>query len=118
MRYAEDGTVEVDPRIRRLVSIVAIIGASIFFGSFLLFLIYWSWADQSWIIVLAREHFAAIVGAPLAAFASLLLVLFLRYTAGPIELETLGFKIKGGAGPLMMWIFCYLAIVTGIKLLW
>jgi hypothetical protein len=35
-----------------------------------------------------------------------------------IEFEAAGFKFRGASGPVVLWIFCYLAIVTSIKLLW
>ena len=64
------------------------------------------------------DHFAAVVGLPFASVGSLFLVLLLRYSAGPIEFEGLGFKFKGASGPIVMWVLCFLATVSAIKLLW
>jgi hypothetical protein len=64
------------------------------------------------------EHFAASVGIALAVIVSLLLVLLLRYSAGPIEFEGMGFKFKGAAAPIILWILCYIVLVSSIKLLW
>jgi hypothetical protein len=64
------------------------------------------------------DHFAAVIGLPFAAISSLCLVLLLRYSAGPIEFEGLGFKFKGASGPIIMWVLCFLAMVSAIKLLW
>ena len=67
-------------------------------------------------IVLA--HFPAVVGLPAGAFASLCIVMFLKHTSGAIEFEGLGFKFKGASGPIVLWVFCYLAVAASIKLLW
>jgi hypothetical protein len=64
------------------------------------------------------SHFAATIGLPSAALASLCIVIVLEGTAGPIQLEALGFKFKGAAGPIVFWIFCFLAIAFAIHLLW
>jgi len=64
------------------------------------------------------DHFAATIGLPLAGLTSLSLVLFLKYTAGPLEFEGMGFKFKGASGPIVLWILCFLSIATAIKLLW
>jgi hypothetical protein len=67
---------------------------------------------------ITRLHFAAIVGLPSAAAASLFLVLVLSTATGSIEFEALGFKFRGAAGPLVFWIACFLSITLAIKLLW
>ena len=64
------------------------------------------------------KHFAAIVGLPGAAVAALFIVLMLEQTHGIIEFEGLGFKFHGASGPVVLWVFCYLAIVASLKLLW
>ncbi|MCW5204046.1 hypothetical protein VU12_14045, partial [Desulfobulbus sp. US4] len=64
------------------------------------------------------QHFSATVGLAFATITSLCLILLLRYSAGPIEFEGLGFKFKGASGPIVLWIFCYLVMVSSIKLLW
>ncbi len=75
-------------------------------------------SDNGWIVVIAREHFAAVVGLPAAAVASMCIVLFLEYSTGPIEFEGLGFKFRGAAGPVVLWVFCFIAITIAIKVLW
>lgn len=67
---------------------------------------------------LMLHQFAAVVGLPAAALASLCLVMFLEKTSGPIEFEGLGFKFKGASGPVVLWVFSFLAIVGAIKLVW
>jgi hypothetical protein len=63
------------------------------------------------------EHPAAMLGLPLIAIAALCLVLILRSTGGPIGFEALGLKFKGAAGPIIMWVITFLAMVLAIKLL-
>ncbi|MBY0322960.1 MAG: hypothetical protein K2X72_29835 [Reyranella sp.] len=65
-----------------------------------------------------ENHFSAIIGLPSAAAVAFAIVVFLRQTEGPMEFEGLGFKIKGAAGQVFMWICCFLAIAGAIKLLW
>jgi len=63
-------------------------------------------------------HIPTIIGLPFAALASLLLVLVLRTVSGNIEVKLLGFEFKGAAGPLIMWILCFLAITLAITKTW
>ena len=65
-----------------------------------------------------RDHWSAVVGLPGAAAVSFIIVVFLRQTEGPIEFEGLGFKFKGAAGQVAMWVICFLAFVVAIKLIW
>ena len=52
------------------------------------------------------------------AIAALVLVFLLEYARGKIEFEVPGFKFKGAAGPLVLWVFVYLAIASSVALLW
>ncbi len=58
-----------------------------------------------------------IVGIPLSTFIALFIVLFLRYAAGPIEIEGFGVKFRGASGPIILWIICFLAVTYGFHLL-
>ncbi len=71
-----------------------------------------------WIIAIVNEHFASIVGLPLAMVASLVIVSMFRYQSGPVELEIAGLKFKGATGPVILWIFVFLSMAIAIKLLW
>ena len=73
--------------------------------------------DKVWLPI-AVKHFPAVVGLPMAAIASLFIVMVLEYVSGPIEFEILGLKFKGAAGQIVFWILCFLTIVLAIKLLW
>jgi hypothetical protein len=80
--------------------------------------IYWI-AHQEWYFKdVLREHSDAIIMLPEAAGIAIGIVVFLRQTDGPVEFEGLGFKLKGAAGQVIMWILTFLAIAGAIKLLW
>lgn len=63
-------------------------------------------------------HFPAVVGVPFSAAVAFLVVAILRSSEGPIEFEGLSFKFKGASGPVVLWVFCYLAIASSIRMLW
>jgi hypothetical protein len=65
-----------------------------------------------------QKQYAATLGIPLCVVSSVCVVLLLKATAGPIEFEALGFKFRGASGPLVLWIFCFLAMIFALKLLW
>jgi hypothetical protein len=64
------------------------------------------------------DHLAAVIGIQAAAVTAFVIVVFLQQTAGPVEFNALGFKFKGAAGQVVMWVICFLAIAGAIKLLW
>jgi hypothetical protein len=67
---------------------------------------------------LLAQHFVAIVGLPAMGAGAFLLVVVFRHTEGPIEFEALGFKFKGAAAPIVLWILSFLAMVMAAKLVW
>jgi RsiW-degrading membrane proteinase PrsW (M82 family) len=67
---------------------------------------------------MVENHFAAAFGIVISFVTSLVLVLVLRVEEGPIEVEAFGFKFKGAGGPLILWVVCFLAFVTALRLLW
>ena len=75
-------------------------------------------AYQGALYEMARDHFAAIIGLPCAAACSLFIVLLLRTVSGSIELKVLGIEFRGAAGPIIMWILCFLAITLAIAKTW
>jgi hypothetical protein len=84
-----------------------------FFG-----IIGWRGVQNGYWIKNTQDHFAAIVGLPAAAVGSLFLVLVLRLTTGPIEVEIPGLKFKGAAAPIVFWLVCFLAMAYAIRMLW
>ena len=64
------------------------------------------------------EQPAAIIGGPVCVMMALVIVLLLRNIEGPIEFEALSFKFRGASGPIVMWIFCYVALIFSVRFLW
>ena len=64
------------------------------------------------------EHSPAMIGVPWAGGAAFIVVLVLRSSFGRVEFNVLGFEFKGGSGPIVMWVLCFLAEVAAIKVLW
>ena len=65
------------------------------------------------------RHFLVVVGLPLAALASIFVVLLFRVVAGgQISVSLLGLKFEGASGPVIMWVICFLAIVLAFNTLW
>ena len=66
-----------------------------------------------------KEHFAGILGTTMSVMTAMVIVIIFRVAAGPIEFETpFGFKFKGASGPVVLWVFTYLACATGLAVLW
>ncbi len=68
------------------------------------------WNDYPGAVAIAYVTFSASV--------SLMLVLLLNYTIGPIEFSGLGFTFKGGSGPVVLWMMCFLAIMISFSLIY
>jgi hypothetical protein len=74
--------------------------------------------SKVWEPGLIKEHFAAVVGLPVAALAASCVILAFRQSEGPIQFEFLTLKLKGAAGPVVLWTVCFFVIAGAIKLLW
>ena len=72
--------------------------------------------------VLFREilvaHVRAVVGIPMAATSAFLVVFILESRSGTIKFELLKAKFEGASGPVVLWVFTFLAFILGIWLLW
>jgi len=86
--------------------------------SYIVFIVYWTWQEEGWVKDVIKQHFAATIGLPLSAIGAFLLVTVLQISAGKIEFEALGFKFRGASGPAVLWVLCFLAIASAIKILW
>jgi hypothetical protein len=118
MQEMSDTGVQVireDTPVRTVAFWFAILATLAAAGVFAILVVAFGVAD--WQVVL-RDHFAGIIGLPGAAAVAFVIVVFLRQTEGPIEFEGLGFKFKGAAGQVVMWVLCFLAISGAIKLVW
>lgn len=83
------------------------------------FVVWHAFNNQDWLLEQVKNHYAALIGLPFAAYAAVCLVLFLesRYD-DPIEFKALGFEFKGASGPIVLWAICFLIIAVCMKLLW
>ena len=106
-----------EQQFRRVAIWILLLMMVIICGSVFYAFVMYSKTDHFWVPI-AKEHFAAVVGLPMAALASLCIVLVLRIASGPVELDAWGLKFKGASAPIVFWLVCFLAIATGIKMLW
>jgi hypothetical protein len=67
---------------------------------------------------LVVDYFRVIIGLPAAGVFAFLIVALFQSTVGAIRVEMIGFKFEGAAGPIVMWIMTFLAIVGAITMLW
>ena len=82
------------------------------------YMLYFSLSKET-LQTIAKEHFPAIVGVPISMISCFFLVVLLGATAGPMEFKTpFGFEFKGAAGPVVLWVLCFLATVCSINVLW
>lgn len=118
-----DNTCDLGPTARIRRSLVNII--------FAFFAFYWAALTGSLIIVyiwprprtwllttLVNQHFAAIVGLPTTCLMCFCIVWLLRASEGDLSIEVLGFKLRGAAGPIFLWIAAFLAMAFATWLLW
>jgi hypothetical protein len=92
---------------------VALLG----FAVFLFWNLYLGTYERLWQPIFA-DHFLAIVGIPVSGVTAVAVVQFFRGLHGPIEIEIAGSRFRGATGPVILWIFCFLATVHGMNLLW
>jgi hypothetical protein len=90
--------------------LIAAVGA---FG----YLIFVGISQDVW-LMLAREQFPLVVGLPGSAAIALFVVLVLRISSGPINIEFGKMKFEGAAAPIVFWLFCFLALSSMVKILW
>ena len=64
------------------------------------------------------DHFPATVGIPVAGVYAFLVVAIFESTQGNVKSDILGLKFEGAAGPIVMWLLCFLSLIAAIRLLW
>jgi len=109
-------------KVRMIVSPFILIGVGLLGIYFCCFLVYHSLrgagVGESWLLKVIDGHFAATIAVPLSGVSAVCVVLTLRATAGPIELEAWGVKFRGASGPLVFWLLVFAAFILGVKFLW
>jgi hypothetical protein len=96
---------------------LAIAGA-VFLGFLYVYWLGWNLRYDQAITQTFYEHLRAVLGIPGSIITAFVLVSVLEQVSGPIEIEVLAFKLNGAAGPVILWIVCFLSMVLGIKVLW
>jgi hypothetical protein len=89
-----------------------IVGIILWWSGFLLTLKSGPWTE------IYFQHFPVTMGIPSAMAGALVICTLFRTTEGQIKFGGLGFHFEGAAGPIVMWVFCFLAQVAAIRLLW
>jgi hypothetical protein len=103
--------------VRRMIQLLVVVAMVIFTITYL----YQLWLFGTFNGALSSiliEHIPAAIGLPLAALASACIVAIFEFQSGSIEIKGVGFEFRGASGPIILWIFCLLAIVSAIKILW
>ena len=117
---ADDST--SDLKLKRLITWAVVAGtavATVGFFAFLVFHALWGKAaPETWPAVMVEKHFAAMVGTPLSLMTAFCIVSILKVTNGPVEFEALGFKFRGASGPIVLWVFSFLAVGIIFHFLW
>jgi hypothetical protein len=69
--------------------------------------------------VIAIRHFPTVVGLPLAAVASLFIVISLKIVSGDkLNFKIFGLQFEGVSGPVILWVLCFLAMTLAINTTW
>jgi hypothetical protein len=64
------------------------------------------------------SHFGLVIGLPMAAALSFCVVAaFQQTTIGAVSMRLGPMEISGPAGPILLWVICFLATVFAIELL-
>ena len=100
-----------------LVSVLVFAVALAGMCSLFLAVLYDGYKAGTW-LPLFQHQFAAIVGVPFCIVTAVCIVLFFRGFHGPIEFQIGSLKFSGATGPVVLWIFCFAAVVIAVKFHW
>jgi hypothetical protein len=89
-----------------------IVGIVLWWSGFLLTLKSGPWTE------IYFQHFPVTMGIPSAMIGAFVVCTLFRTTEGQIRFGGLGFHFEGAAGPIVMWILCFLAQIVVIYSLW
>ena len=100
--------------------VIATAAWTTFFFAYLIVGAIWPAAvAEGWFLQLVREHPGGTIGIAVSAISAFSVVAILDVLArDPIEIKVPGFALKGAAGPVVLWVVCFLALVAGGKILW
>ena len=90
-----------------------------FFGFLVASAVFPNAVSESWLLQLVREHPGGTIGIAISAISAFSIVAVLDVLSrDPIEIKFLGFELRGAAGPVVLWVVCFLALVAGAQVLW
>ena len=90
-----------------------------FFGFLVASALFPSAVAESWFLQMIREHPGGTLGIAISAISAFSVVVVLDVLArDAIEIKFFGFELKGAAGPVVLWVICFLALVAGGEVLW
>lgn len=76
-----------------------------------------SWKQEPWARDLVTDHFPAIIGLPAAALASFLIIAAFEARFDKIKMKVGQLvEFSGASGPIVLWVLCFCAMASGIKL--
>jgi len=100
--------------------ILLVVAGFVLQGLFILLILNGIFGNERWLLKIAAEHSAVIIGLPIAGLcSSFVVLLFNRVVPGQIEFKLTNFlEMKGPAAPIMLWVVCFFTISICIKMLW
>jgi hypothetical protein len=106
------------PMLRRAAPWIATLGLVVGAFSALALIVYIFWSDPKSFSALLIQHLRPIIGVPMAAVSAFSVVWVLQATSGRIEFELGPMKFRGASGPVVLWVFAFIAFAFAIVLLW
>jgi hypothetical protein len=98
--------------LRFIVVWTIVVGIILWWSGFLLTLKSGPWTEMYF------QHFPVTMGIPSAMLGAMVICTLFRTTEGQIKFGGLGFHFEGAAGPIVMWVLCFLAQIAAIRFLW
>ena len=74
---------------------------------------------DSWFLRMVQRYPAGTLGVAMGAISAFSVVAVLdMFSRDPIEIRFFQFELKGAAGPVVLWVICFLAFIFGADILW
>jgi len=110
-------------RMKRYATLGVIIGTGVwttfFFGFLVLSMLAPHVVPESWFLDMIRQHPAGTLGLAMGAISAFSVVAVLDvFARDPIEIKFFQFELKGAAGPVVLWVICFLAFIAATDVLW
>ncbi|WP_230969152.1 hypothetical protein [Nitrogeniibacter aestuarii] len=110
-------------RMKRYATLGVIIGTGVwttfFFGFLVLSMLAPQVVPESWFLDMIRQHPAGTLGLAMGAISAFSVVAVLDvFARDPIEIKFFQFELKGAAGPVVLWVICFLAFIAATDALW